>query len=525
MTARPAGATFRDHTANKDLALRTILSLGRAAAFASFVSAAWRRITMPGIFISYRRTDTLAWAGHLFADLRSSFGGPQIFMDINGGIPRGANFEQALTAALAGCDALLALVGPEWNTCKRPDGMRRLDVSTDWVRNEIATALRRNIKVVPVVFGGARLPPETELPEDIRLLRKLVEAEITDKRWDYDVGELIKDLVANPLLKQLHDVASANTGFGRLKDLIATVPAVADAVSRSKEVIENTYREVGRLELFKNIHDSLHTIEFQCLRPMQASGSAGRLRPFRATFAGEARRILEAMEGRELDANLRNDITDGLESTAIAFQAAIDAPDDSAYRRVVNELVGLLSLVPVRLDVGISQAAAGLNLDRLVDLMQQVRGTLPAAAGEQDRELEPFVRGIDALNRLREDLKTRVYEHGLLQRLDSKLRVVCFGETLPGNLPGEWARIKLARSRLAPPYSPELGQAIDDMVATELEIENGLARQDEPAALDHLRDYFRMVTSAFRNVDGSLKQFCLRLGAVSQPLKTVLQMC
>jgi TIR domain-containing protein len=479
---------------------------------------------MSGIFISYRRTDTLAWAGHLFADLRQSFGASQVFMDINGGIPRGANFEEVLTAALAGCDALLALIGPQWAICKRSDGMRRLDVPTDWVRNEIVTALRRKIPVFPVLFGNTRRPGEADLPEDLHALCKRQDAEVTDKRWDFDVGALITDLIAIPLLKQLHDVATANTGFGRLKDLIATVPAVADAVSRSKEVIENTYTEVGRLELFKTIHDSLHTIEFQCLRPMEVGGPASGLRPFKVTFAGEVRRIKEAMQGRELDANLRNDIIDGLDSTAIAFQAAMDAPGEAAYRSIVNELVGLISLVPARLDAGISDAAKALHLDRLADLMTRVRGTLPATTGDQDTELEPFIRGIDALNRLREELKTRVYEHGLLQRLDSKLRAVCFGGTMPGNLAGEWVRIKLARSRLVPPYSPELGEAIGDLVATELDIEKELAQGDESAALDHLRDYFRVVTSVFRNVDGSLKQFCLRLGEVSQPLKTVLEM-
>jgi hypothetical protein len=480
---------------------------------------------MPGIFISYRRTDTLPWAGHLFADLCNSFGPSQVFMDIQGGIPRGANFEEALKAALAGCDALLALIGPQWSSCKRSDGTRRIDVPTDWVRGEVAAALRRKILVVPVLFGGARLPPETELPEDIRLLRKHQDAEITDKRWDYDVGALLKDLLASPLLKQLFDVASANTGFGRLKDLIATVPAVADAVSRSKEVLENTYRELGRLEVFKTIHDSLHTIEFQCLRPLQAQRSAGRVRPFRATFAGESRRIQEAMQGRDLDANLRNDIADGLEAAELAFQAAVDNPGDENSARVVSELIGLLSLLPVKLDIGISQAAAGLNLDHLVSLMQRVRGTLPPAAGGQGRELEPFMMGIDALIRLREDLKARVYEHGLLQRLDSKLRAVCVAGAVPGSLEREWTRIKQARSRLAPPHSPELGEALQDMLAAEKEVEDGLARRDEGAAMDQVHDYFRMVASAFRNVDGSLKQFCLRLGAVSQPLKTVLEMC
>ena len=149
---------------------------------------------MSGIFISYRRTDTLPWAGRLFADLRNSFGAPQVFMDINGGIPRGADFEEVLTAAVGRCDFMLALIGPQWTTCTRSDGTRRLEAPGDWVRNEIATALRRSIPVTPVLFGGSRLPAETELPEDLRGLLRYNSAEITDTRWEYDVGELIKDL-------------------------------------------------------------------------------------------------------------------------------------------------------------------------------------------------------------------------------------------------------------------------------------------------------------------------------------------
>jgi len=480
---------------------------------------------MSGVFISYRRIDTLAWAGHLFADLRKSFGASQVFMDINGGIPRGADFEQVLTSTLASCDALLALIGPQWANCKRSDGTRRLDCPDDWVRNEISTALRRTIPVVPVLLGGAAFPGEAELPEDLRALCKREQAEVTDKRWDYDVGELIKDLIKLTLLTLLDDVASANTGIRLLKDLITEMPAVADAVSRSKEVIENTYRQVGKLELFKLIHDALHTMEFECLRPMQAGGAASRLRPFKVRFAGEEHRIQEAIQGREMNAVLRDDLIERLDSTTAAFKAAVDAPSEAAYGCVVCELNGLLSGMPSQLDLGIAEAATGLNLDRLVELMTRVRDTLPATAAGKDSELEPFVQGIDALMRLRDELTRRVAEHGQLQRLDSKLRTVCVGGTIPGMLAGEWGRIKLARSRLAPPLSPAMGAVNDDLEAIEFEIEALLGRGDEQVALDLVKEYFGAVSSVFRRVDGSLKEFCLRLSAVSQPLKTILSMC
>ena len=479
---------------------------------------------MPGIFISYRRIDTVAWAGHLFADLRKSFGASQVFMDINGGIPRGADFEQVLTTALEGCDALLALIGPQWIGCTRSDGTRRLDAPDDWVRNEISTALRRNIPVMPVVLGGASFPGEGELPEDLRALRKRQQAEVTDTRWDYDIGELIKDLIKLTSLRLLDDVVSANTGIRLLKDLITKEPAVADAVSRSKEVIENTYSQVGKLVLFKVIHDSLHTIEADCLRPIQAGGPAGRLRPCKIRFAGEARRIQEAIQGKEWNAVLRDDLVDRLDSATEALETAVEAPSEAAYGRVVGELNGFLSGVSPQLDVGIAEAAAGLNLDRLLELMGRVGDTLPSPAMGKDPELEPFVQGIEALSRLREELNKRVSEHGLLQRLDSKLRAVCVGGTLPGMLAGEWVRIRKVRSRLAPPFSPELGAVNDDLVAIEGEIEASLGQGNEAAAVDLVSEYFRAVSSVFRDVDGCLKEFCLRLSAVAQPLKTVLSM-
>src|SRR5690349_8331450 len=245
---------------------------------------------MAGLFISYRRTDTLAWAGRLFADLSKSFGPSQVFMDINGGIARGADFERVLTTALMGCDAMLCLVGPQWAACKRSDGTRRLDVPDDWVRNEIATALRRNVPVVPILLGSAQLPSTTDLPEEMRGLVARQGADVSDTRWDYDVRRLVGDLVLMPPLRQLYDVAAVNAGLERLKQLIETMPAVAETVSRSKEVIENTLRELDRLEQFKLIHDALHTIELECLQPMQAGGPASPARPYKSRFAGASQR-------------------------------------------------------------------------------------------------------------------------------------------------------------------------------------------------------------------------------------------
>jgi TIR domain len=483
---------------------------------------------MPGIFISYRRSDTLPWAGRLFDGLTRCFGRAQVFMDINGGIPRGATFEKVLGDALAGCDALLALIGPSWQDCRCSDGTRRLDVPDDWVRNEIATCLRRGVPVVPVLLGGAGMPDPQALPEDLRPLCGQQKADVTDTDWHHHVALLIKDLVRQTGVElvrepEADDVESANTGIRLLSDLIAGNRAVADAVGRSKEVIENTYRLVDRLEQFKSIHDALHTIEFECLRPLQIAAATSRVRPFRIRFATEARRIHDCLARGDLNPVLQDDLVDALGSTETSFQAAVDVPGDASFTRLLGELNTLVSGLPTRLDAGISDTARELNLDRLVDLMGKVRDTLGANAA--DATLAGFVQGIDALQRLRDELGQRVQEHGQLQRLDSKLRTVCVGGTATDALAGEWARIRRVRERFAAPVSAELQAANADLVALEAEIDAALAGPERDSAFDLVREYFRAVGSVFRDVDRSLKDFCMRLSAVSQPLRAVLDLC
>lgn len=476
---------------------------------------------MSGIFISYRRADTAGRAGRLFAELCRSFGRKQVFMDVEGGIPRGAKFAEVLNDALLNCDALLALIGPGWLECKRENGQRRLDVPDDWVRNEIAMSLERNIRVFPVLLGDAKMPERTVLPTELEPLCERQAAEISDSRWNYDVGELIKELAHIVPLARESDAASADSGIRRLQDLITEVPEVADAVSRSKEVIEATYRQVNKLGMFKTIHDSLHTIEFECLRPMQEGGSRSRPRPFKIRFAAEMRRIQECMESDDMNPALRDDILDQLERSNEALQVAVEQPGERAFAAAIGELTVLVSGLPDRLDAGIADAASALNLDRLVALMTSLREKLPSARADED--LEPLIEGIDALGRLRDELRRQAMEHTQLQHLDSKLRTVCVGEAA-SSLSNEWARIKRLRSRLAPPYSVPLEAASFDLAAIEGDIDAAVAKSDETSAWDLLGEYFRSISSVFREVDTGLKTYCQRLSEVSQGLETVLKM-
>jgi hypothetical protein len=154
---------------------------------------------MSGIFISYRREDSAGWTGRLTDSLKEHFGPESIFMDIDG-IELGTDFTVALHRALESCTIVLAMIGPEWATLTDKSGRPRIEDPTDWVRVEIATALKRRIRVVPVLVGGASVPTMDLLPDELDPLAHRQAHELTDKRWSYDVEHLI-NLLSTTLQK------------------------------------------------------------------------------------------------------------------------------------------------------------------------------------------------------------------------------------------------------------------------------------------------------------------------------------
>jgi hypothetical protein len=153
---------------------------------------------MGGIFISYRRQDAPGYAGRLYDSLAAHYGDQRIFMDI-GAIQPGQDFTQRIDEALSSCDVLLAVIGPQWCTITDAGGSRRLEDPEDYVGLEVRTALTRpDVKVIPVLVGGGRMPAREEIPPGLADLRKRQALELSEARWRYDVERLIATLEGPP---------------------------------------------------------------------------------------------------------------------------------------------------------------------------------------------------------------------------------------------------------------------------------------------------------------------------------------
>lgn len=143
------------------------------------------------IFLCYRREDTQGFAGRIYDNLASKYGDEQVFRDIDS-IPAGIRYPTWIESRVSQCSVMIVLIGAAWSSSKDDTGQRRLDSPEDWVRQEIETALKRNVPMIPVLVQGARMPSKGELPPSIADLTEFENAEVTDRRWAYDVQQIIQ---------------------------------------------------------------------------------------------------------------------------------------------------------------------------------------------------------------------------------------------------------------------------------------------------------------------------------------------
>jgi TIR domain/Kelch motif len=165
--------------------------------------------------MSYRRQETEWPAGWLFDRLAEHFHGAEVFKDIDS-IEFGDDFVEVITTAVQSCDVLLALIGDRWLTMTDDEGRRRIDNPDDFVRIEIQAALDRNVRVVPILIYGARMPQAQDLPPSLAGLVRRHALELSVSRFDDDVSRLLRVLDKT--------LAEARTRPGLLPEQTRTPP-------------------------------------------------------------------------------------------------------------------------------------------------------------------------------------------------------------------------------------------------------------------------------------------------------------
>lgn len=147
---------------------------------------------MAGIFLSYRRgPGTSETVGRLYDRLAVRFGKDMVFMDVDTVRP-GMDFVEAISREIGSSQAVLAIIDPNWAT--DTTGRDRISEHGDYVRLEVASALRQGVTVIPVLVLGAQMPSSSALPPDLRPLTRRHAIVLAHERFNTDVLPLEQEL-------------------------------------------------------------------------------------------------------------------------------------------------------------------------------------------------------------------------------------------------------------------------------------------------------------------------------------------
>jgi hypothetical protein len=142
------------------------------------------------IFISYRRHDVPGEVRGIRARLQRKFGEANVFMDVDN-LLAGQRFDRELSKALSRCNVLVAVIGPRWMELLSEHARSG---EQDYVHDEVAAALKRDIVVIPVLVGQKGhmppLPQRDALPKDIRDLVSYQRHIIAHESFDRDADDL-----------------------------------------------------------------------------------------------------------------------------------------------------------------------------------------------------------------------------------------------------------------------------------------------------------------------------------------------
>ena len=185
------------------------------------------------IFLNYRRDDARWPASILYYWLAQSFPREHLFMDVAGYIRPGDDFVEVLKAKLSDCKIMIVVIGPQWLALPK-DGRPRIADPSDIVHIEIATALNRNIRVIPVLVEPASMPGEGELPEPLKALARKQAIRLSHESLEADADKLVREL--QEVLGELRKLGSAASGP------VPHIETVADlAIERTQTGGERNY--------------------------------------------------------------------------------------------------------------------------------------------------------------------------------------------------------------------------------------------------------------------------------------------
>ena len=193
-----------------------------------------------GVFISYRRSDSAAFAGRIADFFAYHYQNVAVFFDTVA-IQPGDDFVDTIRSRLEASSVVLAIMGESWLSAADAQGRRRIDNPDDFVRMELKLALEMGARVIPVLLDDARMPDETQLPVDLSKLAHCNAELMRGAAFQRDaqhLAEFVSDFLSSTDAVSSKIVEEASAGQREVDSVVKT--ALVEAFERYRDDAQDT---------------------------------------------------------------------------------------------------------------------------------------------------------------------------------------------------------------------------------------------------------------------------------------------
>jgi hypothetical protein len=307
---------------------------------------------------------------------------------------------------------------------------------------------------------------------------------------------------------------------------ILQIPEARNAVVACQVDCDAMCQQIDDLMNYKDLHDHLHQLQFNCYEPIVRSTRAYTIdedvRDALAEYELNLQVIIEALW--EIDGRLDSESSgaDWIQSLADAHQdlrEGIEHSNAAQLRRATGSIRRVLERQPSRINDRIMESARELRLERLVQALADVCDQLT------DRHIDPekaseFRSGLTGMSRLTVDLNATRDRHAEWQKLDVDLRLidVCLdrsADELFETWPDVWKCVDPLSRGVQDPWAIQFRAAarrVDQAVMTR-----------DANTTDLFRKFRRHASIRFYKVDTNMKRLCEQLHRTGRPLAVMLK--
>jgi hypothetical protein len=483
------------------------------------------------IFISYCRKDKY-WLDRLQVHLTPLLRGSSVIAWDDTKIRPGTEWREEINKAMASAKVAVLLVSPDF-------------IASDFIIQEVLPYLKEaadknQLTIIPVAVRPCEW---RTTPFELMQWANDPEKPLSSLRktgQDKELCKIIKSITfylpAETLSVRSRSETvesasrSAEEGLNALLELMRN-PQVHGKVATFKADFKTSSKHIEILAYNKDLHDLLHTLQFQCYNYLKTIVHDARKEPdnrsiwnhvvnYEHTLQIINSGLHKALQQPPPDRIAPSWIEKIIQYLELLFQA-LEQKNAEQINIAIKPIQRILASEPVPINVRLVAAAQALQMPELIEALTKVLNSLDGA-GVDPVTVEIFRDGVQAIKELNESLNKMIDSHNKWQEIDSILRLI------EGNIAIDFSDLEYSWDELKTKTETQC-DSCDDIKVQLLKrnidkLDQALTAGEPEPIREHFETFRSRANSRFFDVDVALKGLCEQLRKVGEPLTHVWEM-